>query len=134
MRRRRPPYIVSELIGFEERAISPGAAPEWIDRLSTSGASVLVVVQPAGWVAGWHENPKPQWIVPLSGRWFVETMDGARVEMGPGEASFGNDQNSTPDAQGRRGHRSGTVGPNPAVLMIVQLELDVAPGDPCRFK
>jgi hypothetical protein len=27
--------------------------------------------------------------VPLSGRWFVETMDGTRVQMGPGEASFG---------------------------------------------
>ena len=123
-----------EAFPFEEQAISPGAAPEWIDRLSTSGASVLVVVQPAGWVAEWHENPKPQWIVPLSGRWFVETMDGTRIEMGPGEASFGNDQRSAPDAQGRRVHRSGTVGPDAAVLMLVQLEIDAAPGAPCRFK
>ena len=30
------------------------------------GATVLVVVQPVGWVGEWHENPKPQWIIPLS--------------------------------------------------------------------
>lgn len=66
----------------------------------------------------------PQWIVPLSGRWFVETMDGKRVEMGPGELSFGNDQNTRVDAQGRRGHRSGAVGNQPAVIMLVQVEQD----------
>jgi len=82
----------------------------------------------------WHENPKPQWIVPLSGHWFVETMDGTRVEMGPGEVSFGNDQNTRPDAEGRRGHRSGTVGSEASVNMIIQLEQDAAPGHMCRFK
>ena len=61
-------------------------------------------------------------------------MDGTRVEMGPGEASFGNDQNCRPDARGCKGHRSGTVGNQPAVLMIVQLEQSPAPGQPCRFK
>ena len=45
--------------------------------------TVLVTVQPVGWVGTWHENPAPQWIVPLSGRWWVESMDGKRVEMGP---------------------------------------------------
>ena len=77
-----------------------------------------------GWIGDWHENPKPQWIVPLSGRWFVETMDGMRVEMGPGEFSFGGDQNANEDARGRIGHRSGTVGDAPATLMVVQLEGD----------
>ena len=52
----------------------------------------MVTVQPVGWVGTWHENPEPQWIIPLSGRWFVESMDGERVEMGPGEISFGEDQ------------------------------------------
>ena len=92
---------------------------------------MLVVVQPVGWVGEWHENPKPQWIIPLSGRWFVETMDGKRVEMGPGEVSFGGDQNTKPDAQGRKGHRSGTVGNQPSVNLIVQLEKDPFAGQPC---
>ncbi len=120
-----------EISDFELKSISEGAAPEWIDKQSTPGATVLVVVQPVGWVGEWHENPKPQWIIPLSGRWFVETMDGKRVEMGPGEVSFGGDQNTNPDAQGRKGHRSGTVGNQPSVNLIVQLEKDPFAGQPC---
>jgi len=123
-----------ELSAFKLQSISEGAAPSWIDKQNTPGATVLVVVQPVGWVGEWHENPKPQWIVPLSGRWFVETMDGKRVEMGPGEVSFGGDQNTKPDAQGRKGHRSGTVGNQPSVNLIVQLEKDPAAGQPCGFK
>jgi hypothetical protein len=51
----------------------------------------------------WYENPAPQWIIPMSGRWFVGTMDGHRVEMGPGDASLGEDQgSSSPAARARR--------------------------------
>jgi hypothetical protein len=123
-----------ELSAFQLQSISPGAAPSWIDKQSAPGATVLMVVQPVGWVGEWHENPKPQWIVPLSGRWFVETMDGKRVEMGPGEFSFGGDQNCKPDGQGRKGHRSGTVGSQPSVNLIIQLESDPSAGRPCGFK
>jgi predicted outer membrane protein len=122
-----------QLSDFEFQSISMGAASSWLDRLSTPGATVLFVVQQVGWVGEWHENPKPQWIVPLSGRWFVETMDGHRVEMGPGDVSFGGDQNTKPDAQGRRGHRSGTVGNQPSINMIVQLEKDPGAGQACGF-
>lgn len=55
---------------------------------------VIFTVLPVNWVGKWHENPQPQWIIPLSGRWFVETTDGMRVEMGTGEISFGGDQNT----------------------------------------
>ena len=78
------------------------------------------------------ENPMPQWIIPLSGRWFVESMDGHRVEMGPGEMSFGEDQNTRATGT-RKGHRSGTVGDEPAVLMIIQPEGGPHPNSPCRF-
>ena len=61
------------------------------------------------------------------------TEDGKRVEMGAGEISLGDDQHSRVDAQGRRGHRSGTVGGEPAKLMIVQLAEPPAAG-PCPFK
>jgi hypothetical protein len=49
-------------------------------------------------------------------------MDGQRVEMGVGEISFGADQNTKEDAQGHKGHLSGTVGNEPAVLVVVQFE------------
>ena len=118
---------------FTSQSISPPAAPQWQHRLALGDAVVLVTVQPVGWTGAWHENPKPQWIIPLSGRWFVETMDGQRVEMGPGDISFGEDQCTRADEKGRKGHLSGTVGDEPAVLMIVQSLSPSQLGSPCRF-
>jgi hypothetical protein len=60
-------------------------------------------------------------------------MDGTRIEMGAGDISFGGDQNCIADAEGRKGHRSGTIGDQPAVLMIVQLEQAPPPHRPCCF-
>lgn len=118
---------------FVSRSINPPAAPQWLNPLAAGETVVLLTVQPSGWTGVWHENPKPQWIIPLSGRWFVQTMDGHRVEMGPGEMSFGEDQGTRPDAEGRRGHLSGTVGEDPAVLMIVQMQSPPHLASPCRF-
>lgn len=105
-----------------ERQSMGGATPQWNSVPGTRPANALFSVLPVGWTGDWHENPAPQWIVPLSGHWFVETMDGMRVEMGPGEVSFGGDQGCVADARGCKGHRSGTVGNVPAVLMLVQLD------------
>ena len=94
----------------------------------------MIAQFPKGWVGQWHENPAPQWIIPLSGRWFVETMDGHRVEMGPGDASLGEDQGSKPDAAGHVGHLSGTLGDAPITLMFVQLDHKLTLIDACRNK
>ena len=48
-------------------------------------------------------------------------MDGTRVEMGPGDLSLAEDQGCVAAIDGRRGHRSGTLGDQPAVLMTVQI-------------
>ena len=120
------------MTAFEMAAIMPEAAPQWIGAKTTDTASVFVTVLPVGWVGDWHENPKPQWIIPLSGRWFVESMDGQRVEMGAGEISFGEDKNTRAVA-GRHGHLSGTIGDEPAVLMIVQFNSPPQLASPCRF-
>lgn len=99
------------------------AAAQWNDKQQRSEATVVFCVLPVGWVGEWHENPAPQWIVPVSGRWWVEAMDGTRVEMGVGELSLGEDQQCIKHGDGRKGHRSGTVGDVPAVLMTVQLHV-----------
>ena len=68
-----------------------------------------------------HDGPQ----MGKDGKWQANLYDpdGTRVELGPGELSLGEDQGCTPDAQGRRGHRAGTVGDQPAVLMTVQLHV-----------
>ncbi len=119
---------------FTLKSISPPASPQWLDNLKQVGGTITFTVLPVGWIGSWHENPKPQWIIPLSGCWFVETMDGQRVEMGAGEISFGEDQGTKADAQGHKGHLSGTVGDAPAVLVIVQFEETPTVGQPCRFR
>jgi hypothetical protein len=111
----------AELSSFEKERMGEDADQQWNNHLMAAKSKIIFTELPVGWVGSWHENPKPQWIVPLSGRWFVETMDGQRVEMGPGDVSFGADQNTKPNEQGHKGHLSGTIGQEPAVLMIVQL-------------
>ncbi|GAN75992.1 cupin domain-containing protein [Acidisphaera rubrifaciens] len=106
---------------FELKGVG-GAAPQWNNRHGTHPSTVVVTVQPVGWVGEWHENPAPQWIVVLSGRWFIESMDGTRIEQGPGEVSFGEDQGCVA-TDGKKGHRSGTIGDAPAVLMTVQVHV-----------
>jgi len=122
-----------ELTSFKEESMGSGASPQWNNHILTSAAHVLFSEMPVGWIGLWHENPKPQWIIPLSGRWFVERMDGKRVEMGVGDVSFGADQNTKSDEKGHNGHVSGTIGQQPVMLMIVQLIDDkwigAKPGD-----
>jgi hypothetical protein len=108
------------------------AAPQWNDPQRRGEATVVFTVQPVGWVGDWHENPAPQWIVVLSGRWWIESMDGTRIEQGPGEFSLGEDQGSIASG-GRKGHRSGTVGTEPAMLMTVQMHVP-ALRSPCHIK
>jgi hypothetical protein len=82
----------------------------------------------------WHEDPKPQWIIPLSGRWFVQTMDGKGVEMGLGEILSCEEQNTKAVVQGHKGHFSGTVGSEPCVLVVVQLKDKPTINQPEHFK
>jgi hypothetical protein len=119
------------LTEFELKGIGQ-AAPQWNNRRDRSDATVVFTVQPVGWVGDWHENPAPQWIVVLSGRWWIESMDGTRIEQGPGEFSLGEDQGSVM-TDGRKGHRSGTVGDAPAMLMTVQLHVPPV-NKPCHFR
>lgn len=118
---------------FHLESMQAPADPQWQGTKTTGAMTTFVTVQPVGWIGAWHENPKPQWIIPLSGRWFVEAMDGTRIEIGPGEISFGGDQHSA-TVNGKRGHLSGTVGDAPAVLMIIQHEDPVARAVPCTFR
>ena len=110
------------LTNYEKKQVGD-AAPQWSNKQETVSSTAVFTVQPVGWVGEWHENPAPQWIMVLSGRWFIESMDGTRIEQGPGEFSLGEDQGCV-ETDGKKGHRSGTIGDEPAVLMTVQLHQD----------
>jgi hypothetical protein len=120
------------MIEFELKSMKPPADPQWQGRPITGQTTMMVTVLPVSWIGTWQENPKTQWIVPLSGRWFVEPMDGTRLEMGSGEIPFGGDQNCQ-EIDGKRGHRSDTIGDLPAVLMVIQFDNSPAPRSPCEF-
>ncbi len=121
------------LTEFELKSIGGGASAQWQGGKTTAKVTVMVTVLPVGWIGDWHPNPKPQWIVPLSGRWSVEAMDGTRVEFGPGEISFGDDVGAAKLGD-KTGHYSTTVGDAPAVLMLVQFEEPLStPAGACRF-
>jgi len=112
-------HTLCEFSAFENAALGPGDSPQWNNTL-VDNANAFLTVLPVGWVAGWHMNHVPKWIFTLSGRWYVESMDGVRVEMGPGEYCFGGDQNAKTDAEGRVGHLSGMIGDEPCVQLILQ--------------
>jgi hypothetical protein len=74
---------------------------------------------PVGRVGEEHSSPALQWEVPLSGRWFIETQDGTRIEMGPGDIHWGADLGGD-GANQLVAHRSGQLGDIPCVQMMVQ--------------
>ncbi|NIJ88985.1 hypothetical protein [Xanthomonas sp. CFBP 7698] len=106
----------SQLPGFGSKSVGGGAAPQWLRPFPGEVLGIQFAVLPVGWVGDWHESPHPQWVIPLRGRWFIETGDGTRVEMGPGDIHFGQDQGTTD----QRGHRSGQLGDEPCLQMMVQ--------------
>lgn len=124
-------FSKSTLEAFDFKGIGD-ADPQWNNTLFEGQAKLVFTIQPVGWVGEWHENPKPQWIVPVSGAWWVEAMDGTRHHFGPGEAHLGEDQNCVTQ-NGCKGHRSGTIGDEPCVLMCVQLYTPPIPR-PGHFK
>ena len=99
------------------------AAPQWNDKQTTVGRDRRVH-RPAGRLGrGLAREPGAavdrRAVRPVGGS---RAWDGTRIEQSAGEFSFGEDQGCT-SADGRRGHRSGTVGNQPAVLMTVQVHV-----------
>lgn len=104
------------LTDFELESMGGGSGQQWNNKLMKGATQIIFSELPADFDGDWHENPEPQWIIPLSGGWWVETMDGQRVEMKTGELSFGADQGTN----GKKGHKSGVLNEEPCRMMIVQ--------------
>jgi hypothetical protein len=116
---------------FQAKSVGGKAAPMWMRAFPGDVAAVFFAVLPVGWVGEWHESPRPQWVVPLSGRWFIEAQDGSRVEMGPGDIHWGQDL-GTRVIDGAQGHRSGQIGAEPCVQLMLQFKAPQGSGA-CPF-
>lgn len=121
--------IARMLPGFALHSVGGKAAPMWMRPFPGKVKSVQFAVLPVGWIGDWHASPAPQWVVPLSGRWFIETQDGRRIEMGPGEIHWGQDIGGS-EVDGNSGHRSGQLGDVPCVQLMLQFEAVDAPLPP----
>jgi hypothetical protein len=115
----RSMIVQQVLAGFRQRSVSGDTAAIWMREFSGTVKAVWFNILPLGWVGEWHPSPSLQWVVPLSGRWFVETQDGKRVEMGPGDIHWGADIESELEPS-QVGHRSGQIGDVPCVQLMVQ--------------
>lgn len=85
-------------------------------------AIVTTIVQPPQWTNKWENTPHVQWIIPLAGTYFIETMDGTRVELNPGDVILNEDIGSIRDKNGHQGHLAGTVGKEPVALINLQFK------------
>ena len=99
--------------------LGPNDSPQWNLDLIKDGNSFLTQL-PVGWSADWHENHIPKWIYVLRGSWSVESMDGQKQIFGPGDFSFGGDQQCIATASGAKGHLSAQVGDEPCLQLIIQ--------------
>lgn len=109
-----------QLTGFEEQSMGGNSGSQWNNLLMKGATQVIFTELPPDFDGDWHENPHPQWIVPLAGGWWVETMDGTRTEFRVGDFSFGADQKT----KGEKGHRSGVLDGEPCRMMIIQFTDD----------
>lgn len=122
---------------FFLKSMSPPAGPQWQNPMAPQMATVMMTVQPAHWNGAWHPDPKPQWIIPLQGSWYVRAMDGTRVVMGPGDILFGEDQDVRPMPygiyKGKKGHDAGNIGDGPVTLLVIQSANSPVINRPCRY-
>ena len=95
--------------------------PEWVSNHDMKTTRYVFNIMPRHWTGTWHKSPKPQWTTTLSGNWYIESMDGHRVELPAGTLSFGYDINAK-NTNGKLGHLSGTVGDEPTKILVVQVE------------
>lgn len=97
-------------------------------------ATVTMRVQPPHWKGGWNESHQVQWIVPLSGIYFVKAMDGSSVELNPGDILLSEDVAPATHGSDPKGHLSGNVGDAPVALQILQFEEATPSHIPCQWQ
>ncbi|KAL2652033.1 hypothetical protein R1flu_020161 [Riccia fluitans] len=68
-----------------------------------------------------HSCPQVQFVITLSGSWYIETTDRSRYEFQPGEVLFQDNVEDSPAAKPPQ-HYSGVVGDQPCQQFIIQFD------------
>lgn len=110
-----------KLDGLSLQNFSVSGNPEWVSNDDMKTIQYVFNIMPVGWTGDWHKSPKPQWVIPTEGKWYIESMDNHRVEFGPGDISFGFDVASKLK-DGKIGHLSGNAGDEPARVLVIQVD------------
>lgn len=100
------------------------AAPQFVRRFPGPVESTVFTQLPVGWVGDWHANPKRQWVMVLSGEYYMETSDGTSATLRAGDVFFGGDQGAKPNKADPKkiGHFSRVNGNVPSDHVIIQLK------------
>jgi hypothetical protein len=74
------------------------------ERSTLWGAQSLFMTRtPVDYDLDWHQAPRRQFVITLSGEWEVETSDGTVRRLGPGDILLAEDTTG-------KGHRTRTIG------------------------
>ncbi|BDA48122.1 hypothetical protein COCOBI_11-3800 [Coccomyxa sp. Obi] len=107
----------AKMSGFELKKYAQD--PQYVKEGPSPSKTVFTQLN-AGLKQDFHPCPQVQFVVTLSGKWYVKASDGSVKIMGPGDVLFQDDVKDSP-AKKTPGHWSGVVGDWPCQQMIIQV-------------
>jgi hypothetical protein len=120
-----------KMTGFDLQAY--GSKPQYVRSDFGGEPTKLVFTELAvGLEQPLHSCPAVQFVVTLSGSWYVKTTDGTKFAFKPGDVLFQDNTKNSP-ANKQPEHYSGVVGDQPCQQMIVQLSRPPQVNEPNPF-
>mmetsp|Transcript_85893 Transcript_85893/g.134309 ORF Transcript_85893/g.134309 Transcript_85893/m.134309 type:complete len:188 (-) Transcript_85893:143-706(-) len=126
-----------EVKNLAEKKLPGGESAQYVRDLAASvsglNQSYVIVTQQLG-PNPWHHCPGTQFVVTLSGTWFVNTTDGAQRFLPPGTWLFQDDSAKHPAAEAgtrKAMHYSEAVGP--CNQLVIGWNKEPVVGQPCPF-
>lgn len=117
--------------GFREDAYS--SLPQFVrDDFGGNTTKLIFTELSVGLTQPLHSPPAVQFVVTLSGSWYIETTDGGYYAFQAGEVLFQDNTAKSPAAKIPE-HYSGTVGDVPCQQMVIQLNRTPNVDSVCPF-
>lgn len=106
---------VCELDGFIPQSFS-SSGQQYVSTNDMPTKRYVFNISPITYFGDFHSAPSLQWVVTISGSWYVRTSDGSIVNLPAGSILFNSDVNAT------KGHQSGvSKNYDSASVIVVQV-------------